>query len=103
MRNSTPRLLPWLLAGAAGLALLVGSFPRAFPFFPRPWSISRGEAVSLALERFRDLGPPVKDPYVVAAVNRDFVSERRLQLFAGAGGRRPAGLRRWEPPLPVAG
>jgi DNA-binding transcriptional ArsR family regulator len=103
MRSSTTRLVLWLLAGIAGVALLAWAFPRAFPFFPRPWSISRGEAVSLALERFRDLGPAVKDPYVVAVINRDFVAERRLQVIAGAGGRRQTGLRRWQPPLPVAG
>ena len=85
MRSSRPLVL-WLLAGVAGLGSLAWSFPRAYPFFPRPWSISRGEAVSLALERFRDLGPPVKTPYVVAVVNRDFVGERRLQGIAGAGG-----------------
>jgi hypothetical protein len=102
MRSSRPLLL-WLLAGLAGLGSLAWAFPRAFPFFPRPWSISREEAVSLALERFRDLGPPVKDPYVVAVINRDFVAERRLQLAARAGGRRRTGLRRWTPPLPVAG
>jgi len=62
-----------------------------------------GEAASLALERFRDLGTPVKDPYVVTVINRDFVGERRLQVMAGAGGHRQAGLRRWQPPFPVAG
>ncbi len=102
MRSSRPLLL-WLLAGLAGVVLLVWAFPRAFPFFPRPWTLSRGEAASLALERFRDLGPPVRDPYIISVVNRDFVGERRLQVMAGAGGRRQAGLRRWEPPFPVAG
>jgi hypothetical protein len=70
----------WLLAGAAGLILLVWAYPRAFPFLPEPWSVSRGEAVAIALERFRDLGEPVEDPYMVAVLQRDPVMERRLQL-----------------------
>ncbi len=72
-------LLLWLLAGAAGLALLVWAYPRAFPFIPKPWTVSRAEAVAIALERFRDLGEPVEDAYVVIQVDRDFLLERRLQ------------------------
>jgi hypothetical protein len=55
------------------------AYPRAFPFLPQPWSVSREEAVAIALERFRDLGEPVKEPYVVVVVDRDFFLERRLQ------------------------
>ena len=81
MRN--PRALAlWLLAGVAGLVLLAWAMPKAFPFLPRPWSVSRAEAVSIALERFRDLGDPVKDPYIVARLSTNPLMERRLQQMA---------------------
>ncbi|HEX9944474.1 MAG TPA: PP2C family protein-serine/threonine phosphatase [Thermoanaerobaculia bacterium] len=70
----------WLLAGAAGLVLLIWAYPRAFPFLPQSWSVSRDEAVGIALERLRDLGEPVKNPYVVARLDWDPLLERRLQL-----------------------
>ena len=84
-----PRSLAlWLLAGVAGLILLVWAFPRAFPFLPRHWSVSRAAAVNVALERVRDLGEPVKDPYVVARLGQDFSLERRLQLARDRRGAR---------------
>jgi hypothetical protein len=94
MRN--PRSLAlWLLAGVAGLVLLVWAYPRAFPFLPRPWSVSRAQAVEIALERFRDLGEPVKNPYIVARFENDFLMERRLQRVVdrrGMASVRDAGL-----------
>ena len=90
MRNARSLFL-WLLAGVAGLVLLVWAYPRAFPFLPGPWSVSRDEAVAIALERLRDLGEPVKDPYVVARLDQDLLLERRLQLAYGRKGM--AGLR----------
>jgi hypothetical protein len=85
MRHARSLLL-WLLAGAAGLILLIWAYPRAFPFIPKPWSVSRAEAVAIALERFRDLGEPVKDPYTVVLADRDFLLERRLQLVRDHSG-----------------
>src|SRR6185295_3923464 len=79
MRNTRSFLL-WLLAGAAGLLLMMWAYPRAFPFLPQLWSVSRDEAVAIALERFRDLGDPVKSPYIVALLEKDYAMERRLQL-----------------------
>lgn len=79
MRNARALLL-WLLAGAAGLALFVWAYPRAFPFLPRSWDLSREEAVDIALERLRDLGDPVPSPYVVARLDADPLLERRLDL-----------------------
>ncbi|HSG40543.1 MAG TPA: SpoIIE family protein phosphatase, partial [Thermoanaerobaculia bacterium] len=79
MRNARSLVL-WLLAGAAGLALLVWAYPRAFPLLPQSWTISREEAVNIALERLRDLGEPVEDPYIVAILGPDPFLERRLQL-----------------------
>ena len=84
MRNARSLIL-WLLAGVAGLVLFAWAYPRAFPFLPRQWSVSRGEAATIALERFRDLGEPVKDPYVVARLDQDPGMERRLQLAADRG------------------
>ena len=79
MRNARSLVL-WLLAGAAGLVLLVWAYPQAFPFLPRTWEISRDEAVDIALERLRDLGDPVEDAYIVARLSRSSLLERRLQL-----------------------
>jgi len=87
MRN--PRSLAlWLLAGVAGLVLLAWAYPRAFPFLPKHWSVSRSEAVAIAAERVRDLGEPVKDPYVVARLNQDYFLERQLQLALDRRGAR---------------
>ncbi len=95
MRN--PRSLAlWLLAGVAGLVLLVWAYPRAFPFLPARWSVSRAQAVDIALERLRDLGEPVKDPYIVARLGPDFFLERRLQLAVERRGPRPV----WDSGLP---
>ena len=88
MRNARSLAL-WLLAGIAGLVLLAWAFPRAFPFAPRQWTASRAEAVDIALERFRDLGPPVKNPYVVARLGQDYLLERRLQLAVDRHGWAP--------------
>jgi hypothetical protein len=85
MRN--PRSIAlWLIAGTAGLVLLAWAFPRAFPLLPKPWSVTRDQAVAIALERFRDLGEPVKDPYIVARLENDFLMERRLQRVADRRG-----------------
>ncbi|HKV07130.1 MAG TPA: PP2C family protein-serine/threonine phosphatase [Thermoanaerobaculia bacterium] len=83
MRNARSLFL-WLVAGAAGLALLLWAYPRAFPFLPRTWDLSRDEAVDVALERLRDLGEPVDNAYVVARLDGDPFLERRLeQALAG--------------------
>jgi hypothetical protein len=81
--RKTRDLVLWVLAGALGLALLVWAYPRAFPFLPRNWDLSRDEAVDIALERLRDLGDPVPDAYVVARLAQDPLLERRLQLALG--------------------
>jgi hypothetical protein len=71
-------LLLWVLAGLCGLALLAWAYPRAFPLLPRDWSICRQEAVEIALERLRDLGEPIEDPYIVTVLSTDLILERRL-------------------------
>jgi sigma-B regulation protein RsbU (phosphoserine phosphatase) len=84
MRNARSLLL-WLLAGIAGLVLLIWAYPRVFPFLPERWTVSRGEAVAIALERLRALGEPVENPYIVARLDQDQMTERRLQLAADRG------------------
>ena len=74
-------LFLWVLAGALGLALLAWAYPRAFSLAPQEWRISRDEAVAIALERLRDLGEPIQDPYLVAILDTDFFLERRLSTL----------------------
>jgi serine phosphatase RsbU (regulator of sigma subunit) len=71
-------LLVWVLAGALGFAFLAWAYPRAFSLLPHGWRIDRDEAVAIALERLRDLGDPVRDPYLVAVLDNDLFLERRL-------------------------
>jgi len=80
-------LLLWLLLGAAGAVALVWAYPRAYPFAPRGWQITRDEAVAIALRRLKDLGEPVPNAYVATSFQIDPLLERRLQL----GLSRPGG------------
>jgi len=76
-------LILWVAAGVAGVVLLAVLYPRAFPFLPRHWTISSDEAVAIALERLRDLGEPVRDPYVVVSLASNPALERRLDTAPG--------------------
>ena len=95
MRNSrrAPRPLAARRRRRAGPAR-PGPFPRAFPFFPRPWSISRAEAVDIALERFRDLGEPVKDPYSSPRLGPRLRPRAPPAGRSRRGGGRGSGVRR---------
>jgi hypothetical protein len=78
----------WAALGVAAAALTAWLLPRLHPALPDDWQISRGEAKALALERLRDLGEPVADPYVVTSlVFRPTLEQRlrRAELAAGAG------------------
>ncbi|QQR72166.1 MAG: SpoIIE family protein phosphatase [Holophagales bacterium] len=70
----------WLLAGVVGALLLAWGFPRAYPFFPQDWTISRSQATGIALERLRDLGELPDHPYVVTRLDDDPLVDRRLFL-----------------------
>src|SRR5436305_6804007 len=83
--RSARALLLWLLAGIAGAALLVWAYPRAFPFAPHGWRVDRRQAVAIALERLRALGPPVADGYVVARFAGSSLLERQILLARRAG------------------
>lgn len=73
-------LVLWVCLGLAGVVLLIWGYPRAFPFAPRHWEVTREEAVDIALARLRDLGEPVKGAYVTVLLAPDNALERRLQL-----------------------
>ena len=75
-------LLVWVVAGALGLALLAWAYPRAFSLLPQGWRTNRDEAVAIALERLRDLGEPVQDPYLVAVLSTNLFLERRLSSLS---------------------
>ncbi len=90
----TKHLLAWLLLGAAGLAAFVWAYRRAYPTIPyETWTINRAEAIEIALERLRDLGEPVADPYVEATLSKDANLERRLRLAATPESSEPGGSR----------
>ncbi len=95
--HNTRELLTWSALGLAGLALLAWCYPWVFPLLPGGWEVSRADAEAIALERMRDLGEPVADPYVVIRLRTDFQLERRLQLLATAGQGFPVDLENWEP------
>jgi hypothetical protein len=87
-------LVVWLLAGVAGLAAVLWVFPRVFPFYPETWTLNREEAVAIALERFRDLGEPVEDAFVVGRIATTAQVEDRLHRARPAGGADGATLDR---------
>ncbi|HEX2254508.1 MAG TPA: PP2C family protein-serine/threonine phosphatase [Thermoanaerobaculia bacterium] len=86
LRNKGQDLLVWGLLGAAGLALLVWAFPRIYPFYPPSWTVNKAEATAIALERMRDLGPPVEDPLVVTTLEGFSTLEERLHRALPAAG-----------------
>lgn len=75
----------WSAAGILGALLITWAYPGLLPLLPAGWEISRVEAKAIALERLRDLGEPVDDPYVVVRLRSDLLLERRLQLMADEG------------------
>lgn len=84
MRRSRD-LAAWALVALAGAAALAWAFPRAFPLYPGEWSVSKQEAETIALERFRDLGPPIEGAFVASALRTDASLERRMHELAAAG------------------
>ncbi|HEX4955151.1 MAG TPA: PP2C family protein-serine/threonine phosphatase [Thermoanaerobaculia bacterium] len=90
----TKHLLAWLLLGAAGLVALLWAHRRAYPTVPHEgWTINRGEAIEIALEKLRDLGEPLADPYVEATLSKDVHLERRLRLAGSPVSAQPGGSR----------
>jgi hypothetical protein len=62
-------LLAWLLLAAVSVGLFVWAFPRTFPWLPERWTVSKRQAIAVALERLRDLGAPVAGGYVDARLD----------------------------------
>ncbi|HKI85128.1 MAG TPA: hypothetical protein VKA53_00145, partial [Thermoanaerobaculia bacterium] len=83
----TKTLIAWLAVGVVAALALATALPRALPFQHRPWTISSREAVAVALERFRDLGKPVTDPYIVSGPDSDQELELRLDRALPTVGR----------------
>jgi len=80
-------VLLWASALAVGVLATVWGYPRAVPFFPAEWTVSRGDAEKIALERLRDLGDLPERPYVVTRMDDEFSLERRLLLALRTGER----------------
>src|SRR5690349_19944437 len=66
MRDSYRKTLTWLAVLISGALVSAWAFPRAFPYIPANWQISRVEAEEFAHEELRALGPLPERPYVVA-------------------------------------
>ncbi len=83
----------WAALGVAAAALTAWLLPRLHPALPDDWRISRAEAKAIALERLRELGEPVADPYVVSVLIFRPTLEERLrhaELAAEADGETAA-------------
>jgi len=78
MRESYRKTLTWLAVLVTGALVCAWAFPRAFPFFPADWQVSRVEAEKIALEELRLLGALPENPYVVAQMDNDAGVEVRL-------------------------
>ncbi len=74
----TKNLFVWLLLGTLGALLLVWGHARVFRYLPDPWTISKKQAEAIALERFRELGQPVENPYIVTKLDEEEFIEARL-------------------------
>ncbi|MCP4204353.1 MAG: PP2C family protein-serine/threonine phosphatase [bacterium] len=77
--NRRRRDLIWVATGLLAALAVMWSFPRAYPLFPTDWTVSKEEAVDIALERIRDLGELPSRPYVLARLNSTPVLEPMLQ------------------------
>ncbi|MEO8277686.1 MAG: PP2C family protein-serine/threonine phosphatase [Thermoanaerobaculia bacterium] len=85
MREPYRKTLTWLIVLVASAAVCAWAFPRAFPFFPANWKVSRVEAEKIALDELRLLGEMPQDPYVVAQMQDEAGLEYRLIQASRAG------------------
>lgn len=92
----------WMALSLLGLLAALWAHPRLFPWVGQGWQIEKREAIEAALDRSRELGPAIVDPYVVAAPDFDTQLEWRLDHTAGAEPATPAVARLLES-NPVAG
>ena len=82
--------LAWIALALGAGALLVWSFPRAFPRLLPDWKVTRGEAESIARAEVGVLGELPSDPYVVAKLDGDPMLEFRMMLEPGGDSERIA-------------
>ncbi len=80
---SLPEAGLWALLGVLGALAMVLTYPRVFPVEPAEWSVTRDDAVAITLERLRDLGRPVEDPYVTVSLQSPAALEMRLRSIGG--------------------
>ncbi|HEX9669417.1 MAG TPA: hypothetical protein VGC93_08020, partial [Thermoanaerobaculia bacterium] len=73
-----PVLIGWILTAAAGIAAAVAVFPRAFPFYPESWTVTRQRSIEIARESFPKLGEAVDDPYEVVELLGGFLFEQQM-------------------------
>jgi hypothetical protein len=71
-------ILFWTGLAVVAAVVMAWSFPRAYPFFPQDWEISRQEAEAKALMLLGDLGELPPRPYVIVAVDTSSELEHRL-------------------------
>lgn len=72
------RGLIWGLVAVGSLVTLFCIYRWMQPFAPRDWSVTRAEAVEIALESFSAFGDAVPDPYIVARLDEEFLIEQQL-------------------------
>ena len=73
-------LIAWALAAVAAGALMAWALPRAYPLFPRAWTVSKAQAEAIALERAKRLGDIPEGAYVVTRQRTNLQLERQVQL-----------------------
>ncbi len=76
-------LILWLVLASGALAVFSWVFPRVYRFLPERWEVSRGQAIEIALERFRELGEPVEGAFVEASLDYFDTIGYRLFLLGG--------------------
>ncbi|MCP3958048.1 MAG: PP2C family protein-serine/threonine phosphatase [bacterium] len=84
--RQTGTWIGWTAAALLGVAVAAWAFPRALIFYPDEWSLTRKQAVEIAMERFRELGEPLEDPYVVVELDENAGTEMRLLESADRSG-----------------
>ncbi|MEE9563023.1 MAG: PP2C family protein-serine/threonine phosphatase [Thermoanaerobaculia bacterium] len=77
MKNARS-ILFWIALAVVAALVMTWAFPRAYPFFPQDWEISRQEAEAIALVRLLDLGELPPQPYVIVAIATSSELEHRL-------------------------
>jgi hypothetical protein len=78
-------LLAWLAVGVAAVFFLLWALPRAAPFEPGAWTVSRDDAEAIAVELAQDLGELPDSTFVVVNRNTSFLLQYRLAELVESG------------------